>query len=174
MIKAAEEGLSVKIFRLGRLVGRAGDGVFQRNPESNVFYLIVNAFKQLGAVSEKSATEKVDLMPIDICARQVLALKDCDGMVYHIMHPNPPMLSEVLQAVMPEMAIVGDDAFAKLLSEKAPQMNKELAALLMDHWHRSKVNPPVITVSNRLTQEKLRQVGFSQEIPDPGQILAAF
>ena len=69
VLKAAQEGLNAKIFRLGRLVGRASDGVFQRNPDSNVFYLLLNAFKQLGAIPFHAAKEKVDLMPIDICAQ---------------------------------------------------------------------------------------------------------
>ena len=174
VLKASEEGLNVKIFRLGRLVGRASDGVFQRNPESNVFFLILNAFRQLGAIPTKSAAEKIDLMPIDICARQVLALKDGDSRIYHIMDSDPPTLSDVMQAVAPGISIVDDDDFARILSEKAPQMDKELAALLMDHWRRSKVNPPVITVTNELTQAHLRQAGFSQEIPAPEQILLAF
>jgi thioester reductase-like protein len=173
-LQAAQEGLDVKIFRLGRLVGRASDGVFQRNPESNVFYLILNGFKQLGAIPAKSAGEKIDLMPIDICVDQVLALTDGENRIYHIMHSDPPVLSEVMQALDPDIAIVDDAAFARVLAEKAPQMNPELAALLMDHWHRSKVNPPVITVSNELTQEHLRQAGFTQEIPAPEQILSAF
>ena len=174
VLKAAEEGLDVKIFRLGRLVGRASDGVFQRNPESNVFYLILNAFRQLGALPARSAAEKVDLMPIDICARQVLALKDRPGRIYHIMHSDPPIFFDVLKAVAPETVVVDDAAFAQLLAEKAPCMSKELSALVMDHWHRSKTNPPAITVTNELTQEHLRQAGFSQEIPAPEQILSAF
>jgi hypothetical protein len=139
-----------------------------------VFYLLLSAFRQLGAIPAHSAGEKVDLMPIDICARQVLALKDRGSRIYHIMHSDPPVLSEVMQALDPDIAIVDDAAFARVLAEKAPQMNPELAALLMDHWHRSKVNPPVITVSNELTQEHLRQAGFTQEIPAPEQILSAF
>ena len=174
VLKAAEEGLDVKIFRLGRLVGRASDGVFQRNPENNVFYLILNAFRQLGAMPARSAAEKVDLMPIDICARQVLALKDSEARIYHIMHSDPPIFFDVIKAVAPEAVIVDDVAFAQLLSEKAPHMSTELSALIMDHWHRSKSNPPAITVTNKQTQEHLRQAEFPQEIPSPKQILSAF
>ena len=174
VLKAAEEGLEAKIFRLGRLVGRASDGVFQQNPESNVFYLILNAFKQLGVIPTKSAEEKIDLMPIDISARQVLALKDGARQIYHIMHSDPPTLADVMQAVDPNVAVVDDDTFSRILQDKAPQLNKEFAALLMDHWCRSKVNPPVITVTNKLTQAELRQAGFHQEIPDPEQLLLAF
>ena len=174
VLKAGEKGLNVKIFRLGRLVGRASDGVFQRNPESNVFYLILNAFKQLGAIPKKSSNEKIDLMPIDVAAKQVLALKDCSDTIYHIMHHNPPAFSEVIQALDSQIAIVEDDAFAEILFQRAPHMDKEFSALLMDHWHRSKVNPPVITVTDNLTQEHLRRVGFTQEIPAPERLLMAF
>ena len=125
-------------------------------------------------VPARSAAEKVDLMPIDICARQVLALKDRPGRIYHIMHSDPPIFFDVLKAVAPETVVVDDAAFAQLLAEKAPCMSKELSALVMDHWHRSKTNPPAITVTNELTQEHLRQAGFSQEIPAPEQILSAF
>lgn len=38
-----QEGLQAKVYRLGRLVGRASDGVFQRNPETNAFYLMLRA-----------------------------------------------------------------------------------------------------------------------------------
>ena len=174
ILKAAKNGLNAKIFRLGRLVGRSTDGVFQRNPESNVFYLIVNAFKQLGAIPRKSAQENIDLMPVDISVKQVLALKDCDHMIYHIMNSNPPALSQVMQLISPDIKILDDDAFADLLAQKVPQMNQELAALLVDHWHRSNVNPPVIHVTNTLTQEHLNNVGFMQDNSDPKQILSAF
>ena len=156
---------------------------------SEAFYEMFQVVIQLGAIlavivlffhklnpfaPSKSAEEKIDLMPIDISARQVLALKDGARQIYHIMHSDPPTLADVMQAVDPNVAVVDDDTFSRILQEKAPQLNKEFAALLMDHWRRSKVNPPVITVTNKLTQAELRQAGFHQEIPDPEQLLLAF
>ena len=53
--QAAEAGLHTKIFRLGRLVGRMSDGLFQRNPHTNAFYLLMKSFLQIGAVPQSAA-----------------------------------------------------------------------------------------------------------------------
>ena len=174
VLQAAREGLDTKIFRLGRLVGRASDGVFQRNPQTNVFYLILKAFCTLGELPQKAAQEAVDLMPIDVCVNEVLALKDGEGLIYHIMSHRPPLFGDVLEAVYENIRIVSDEEFAETMEKRAAKMDKELSALLMDHWHRSKTNPPVIKVSNELTMEHLAQSGYTPEIPDPKQILKGF
>ncbi len=174
VLQAVKEGLNAKIFRLGRLVGRASDGVFQKNPGTNVFYLILKGFCSLGAIPEKAAKEAVDLMPIDISVDEVLALTDSEGLIYHIMNAAPPALEEVVKALDGEIRIVDDEEFAEVLEKKAVGMEKELSALLMDHWHRSKTNPPVIRVSNERTMEHLVQAGYIPEIPGPEQILKGF
>ena len=43
VFKAMDEGLPAKIFRLGRLIGRSDDGIFQKNPDTNAFYLLMRA-----------------------------------------------------------------------------------------------------------------------------------
>ncbi len=174
VLQAVKEGLNGKIFRLGRLVGRASDGVFQRNPETNVFYLLMKAFCQLGAVPESAAHEAVDLMPIDVCVEEVLNLTESNGLIYHIMSHVPPMLGEVVKALDERIQIVTEKEFVKLMEERAKGLDKELAALLMDHWHRSKANPPTISVTNTLTMEHLAEAGYHPEIPSPGQILKGF
>ena len=174
VLQAAAEGLNAKIFRLGRLVGRASDGVFQKNPGSNVFYLLVKGFCQLGAIPAKAACEEVDLMPVDVCVEEVLALKDSDGLIYHIMNRCPPVLETVVRALNKQIRVEEEEAFAALLEKKAPELDKELAALLMDHWHRSKVKPPVIRISAKVTEQHLAEAGYYQKIPAPEQVLKGF
>lgn len=174
VLQAAAEGLNAKIFRLGRLVGRASDGVFQKNPGSNVFYLLVKGFCQLGAIPAKAACEEVDLMPVDVCVEEVLALKDSDGLIYHIMNHCPPVLETVVRALNKQIRVEEEEAFAALLEKKAPELDKELAALLMDHWHRSKVKPPVIRISAKVTEQHLAEAGYYQKIPAPEQVLKGF
>ncbi len=174
VLQAAKEGLNTKIFRLGRLVGRASDGVFQKNPGNNVFYLLMKAFCQLGAIPAKAACEEVDLMPVDVCVEEVLALKECDGLIYHIMNHCPPVLETVVKALNKQIKIEEEEAFLALLEKKTLELDKELAALLMDHWHRSKVNPPVIRISAKLTEQHLAAAGYNQEIPSPRQVLKGF
>ena len=52
---AVAQGLDARVYRVGRLVGRSGDGVFQKNPESNAFYALLRAIRLAGAVSESMA-----------------------------------------------------------------------------------------------------------------------
>ena len=174
VLQAVEEGMDAKIYRLGRLVGRASDGVFQRNPESNVFYLILKGFSRVGAIPVKGAEKEVDLMPVDVSVEEVLALKDREELIFHIMNHTPPILQEVMKAVDPAIETVSDEEFAKLMEQKAPELDKELSALLMDHWHRSKTAPPVIQVSNELTVKYLEESGYIPQIPGSEQILKGF
>ena len=60
-----EQGLKARVYRLGRLVGRSTDGVFQKNPEENMYYLFVNAIASLGALPEELADLTMDLTPVD-------------------------------------------------------------------------------------------------------------
>ena len=122
----------------------------------------------------KGAEKEVDLMPVDVSVEEVLALKDREELIFHIMNHMPPTLQEVMKAVDPAIETVSDEEFAKLMEQKAPELDKELSALLMDHWHRSKTAPPVIQVSNEMTVKYLEESGYIPQIPGPEQILKGF
>lgn len=174
VLQAAKEGVNAKIFRLGRLVGRASDGVFHRNPENNVFYLLMKGFCRIGAVPESAAQSAVDLMPVDVAVEEVLALTEGNGLIYHIMSQNPPVLADVVKALDDKIQVVKEEELTEILEEKAAGLEKELVALLMDHWHRMKTKPPKIRVANELTMKYLEQAGYRPKIPAPKQLLQGF
>lgn len=172
--QAAEEGLRAKIFRLGRLVGRLSDGVFQKNPDTNAFYLLMKAFCQAGVVPQAAANISVDLMPIDVCADEVLALKDSADMVYHIMSHMPPTLKDAVMALDGQVKVVKDDEFIRALLERSQSMDKELSALLMNYLYGVKSGSQNISVSNNLTLEKLVEQGYQLQNLNTKQILQGF
>ena len=174
VLEAAENGLCAKIFRLGRLVGRASDGVFQKNPETNAFYLLMKAFAGIGAAPESAVKEAIDLMPIDVAAEEVLALKDSKDAVYHIMSHMPPTLEEVLKDCAEGIQIVGDEEFAQILETKASTLERELAGVLQNQWQIMRTKHPVICVTNELTIKALKEAGYEPKIPAPKQILKGF
>jgi thioester reductase-like protein len=157
---AKEEGLRVKIFRLGRLVGRASDGKFQINPTTNAFYLFMKGFSQIGALPEDAADVKLDIMPIDVCAKEVLALKDGEDTVYHIMNSDPPGFGEILRATDKECLIVDNVEFGNIFREHCREMNRELLGLVMDNWHIMGSKKQGIEVSCKKTAEALARAGF--------------
>lgn len=172
--EAVREGFPARIFRLGRLVGRASDGVFQRNPGTNAFYLLMKGFGQVGAVAKSAAETLTDLMPVDVAVAEVLALRESEGLVYHIMHPTPPTLGEVLREMDEDIRLVSEETFAEILSAKAPSMDRELHAMVMNNWQIFKNARPVIETVNARTMELLKKTGADPKIPSPGQILKSF
>ena len=53
--RAIEQGLDARVYRVGRLVGRAIDGKFQENPESNAFFLLIRAIRLSQAIPASMA-----------------------------------------------------------------------------------------------------------------------
>ena len=174
VLEAAQDGLDAKIFRLGRLVGRASDGVFQKNPETNAFYLLVKAFDRVGVVPASAAGEEIDLMPIDVCAAEVLALRDGTEKIYHIMSHEPPTLEEVLKDLDDRIQVVSDEEFVTILENLTDDSERELIGVLQNQWQIMRQKHPVIRVTNELTMSALEKAGYIPNIPAPGQILKGF
>ena len=174
VFRAAETGLQVKIFRLGRLVGRMSDGLFQRNPHTNAFYLLMQSFLQVGVLPQSAADIRVDLMPIDLCAREVVALTASQDQVYHILNCSPPALSSIVETLSNELKIVSDEEFDRIFAEKRQQMNPELLGVASDYLHRNKHTPGRITPTNLLTEQALASLHVDTSVGSIRQILQNF
>lgn len=74
VLQAATKGLSVKIIRVGNLMSRYSDGLFQKNYDTNAFLNNIKAIKKLKAMNPAMADEKVDMSQIDYVAKGILAL----------------------------------------------------------------------------------------------------
>ena len=171
---AMEEGMKGKIFRIGRLVGRASDGKFQKNPQTNSFYLHVQGFIRLGAVLDSMKDMPVDLMPVDIAAQEVLALKEGEHGVYHIMSHVPVTMLEALKAVNPDIKAVSEEELNLLMGEKMSAFPKVLLPFLMELKGEANVEGSYMEVRNQITVEQLKNTGFGMEIPGPEQLLKEF
>lgn len=171
---AIENGLNAKIFRLGRLVGRSTDGMFQKNPETNAFYLLMRAFYSVGAIPKAIVDVNVDLTPIDYAAESVYALTVAPGTTFHIIHPKPPTVGQVTEAMNPNVKIVENQQFTEILMRETRGANWNDVAVLLDYWYKLKNAPPVIDVTNLKTQEALANIGFNFPIPSPKQLLLRF
>ena len=160
VFQAAREGVPVKIFRLGRLVGRADDGRFQINPDGNAFYLFMKGLLQVGAVPEQALDIKLDIMPIDLCAKEVLALKDAEGTVFHLMHPDPPSFGQVLQAIGEDYVAVSPEEFDRIFREKCWNMDLTLVPIVMETLRSMQNQKLSVCVTNKKTVTALEKKGF--------------
>ena len=121
MLRAAvDDGLKVKIFRVGNLQGRRSDGEFQMNKKSNAFTRQLTSYLKLGVVPESVYNYEVNFSPVDETARNIVALA-ATGDSTCIFHVSPPSGAKFEKIF---------DAFSKSGFETKPIDNDEFEDLI--------------------------------------------
>ncbi|HIQ98602.1 MAG TPA: amino acid adenylation domain-containing protein [Candidatus Scybalocola faecavium] len=173
--KAAEDGMDVKILRIGRLVGRSSDGVFQKNPESNAFWGLVSGILKAGMIPDILAHLPLDTTAVDDCAAAAVTLMEKgERMVYHVFNPKMKTVSEIAAGMGLELKLVSRDVFEAHLRQLAGNTNDLSISMLLTQYDRFTQVPMRISPVCRRTEEALSRLGFTWEMPDVERILAAF
>ncbi len=162
------------MFRIGRLVGRAADGVFQYNPESNAFYCLIQGLALLKAIPASLAGMPVEITPVDVCAEAVLRLENAPMTTYHIVNPRPATLAELLAEILPELKIMRDEELRHLIASRSASSEGEALAPLIEMLNRFSVRKPTITISSEKTQENLEKLGYHWPELPARRLLGAF
>ncbi|CAA7393604.1 Tyrocidine synthase 1 [Chryseobacterium fistulae] len=81
----ANRGLKAKIMRVGNLMGRASDGEFQINFNSNAFVSSLKSYKILGVFPLDEMTNSIEISPIDKTAEALIKLAGTpqDMVIFH-------------------------------------------------------------------------------------------
>ena len=174
VLEAVEEGLEARVFRLGRLVGRSSDGVFQRDPERNAFWLTLRGIHALGAIPASFAGTPTEMIPVDICAKAAVSLSNSSLTVYHLQNPNPPTAAQAAAAICGELRIMEDQLFDHLLANAPVDESGNILAPLADLWLQMQQGNTPLAVSSNLTMNELNRLGFDLQIPSPGIMLRGF
>lgn len=172
--QAVEAGLTARVFRLGRLVGRAQDGAFQRNPNTNAFWLTLRGIHAVGAIPASMARIPMELTPVDWCAQAAVALRQSPMTAYHLQSPTPPTIEQVARAVTPQLQILPDAQFQSLLARAPVDLRGDLLSPLLDLWNHLREGAQTVTTDCRRTTQALEQAGFRLPIPGPEQLLRGF
>ena len=174
IFQAVSSGLIARVFRLGRLVGRMEDGVFQKNRQTNAFWLDLRGIHALGALPRTMADAPIELTPIDWCAKAAVALRDAGQTVFHLQNPEMHTLESVCRPLIPNLAILSDSEFQQRLSQASATLRSGILAPLTDLLTQQSTSPSTILVENALTMDHLTRAGFAPVIPGPEQLLRGF
>jgi len=174
VFEAIRSGLNARIFRVGRLVGRAGDGTFQKNADTNAFWLTLRGVHAVGAIPRNMAAAPMELTPVDWCAQAAVALRSSPMTVFHLQAPDAPTVEDACRAVVPDLEVLSEEDFAALMARMPVDARGNILAPLIDLWHRLDQAPPTIAVDSALTEKQLDRVGFTDPIPTPDRLLRAF
>ena len=183
--KAVGTGLKAKILRVGRLVGRASDGKFQQNSESNYFYNVITGMTQLGVVPAEVYDILLELTPVDNCAKAAITAMKSQMNVVHLSSPHMFTVGAIVETLMRNITTNHDNKFPpiKLLDTK----NYTELALSLSSTHTaqaaSMLNSSLalirdgdikINIVCDKTNKELERLGFTWEKPDISTILNEF
>lgn len=174
VFEAIRSGLTARVFRLGRLVGRAQDGIFQKNAQTNAFWLTMRGIHALGAIPASMARMPMELTPIDWCAQAAVSLRNAPLAVYHLQGMNPPTVEECARCVVPDLQTLPDAQFESLLTSAPVDVSGNVLSPLLDLWNQLKSEPATITVDSSATATQLRKVNFDCFVPGPERLLRGF
>ena len=162
--EAAEEGLKAHIYRLGRVVCRMHDGRFQKNPQENASWLLMRGLMLTGALPESMRNIPVDLTPVDWCAAAAYALRNAEGITYHLMNPKAYSMEQVLRIRIKDLRIVPDEEYDSILKECSRKTDPGMLTHLMNYWHDVKNNDHTIRISVEETARQMKAAGFTASI----------
>ena len=132
VLQAATKGLSVKIIRVGNLMSRYSDGMFQKNYDTNAFLNNIKAIKKLGAMNPAMANEKVDMSQIDYVAKGILALcKTPDkSRVFHCMNNHYISHRDIVDALNAYGYGIAEVAFEKFKEIYEHNINENIQGII--------------------------------------------
>ena len=162
------------IFRIGRLVGRQSDGVFQRNFGSNAFFGLVHGITCLDMISTDLAQMEMELTAVDQCAKALVLLLKEPGPVYHLFNPHKIPVRDILTALDHPLPEVEPPVFEAHIREKLSQGLGPRLSLLLSEYNRFKQVPFRIAPDCTFTENVLSKYNFCWERPDPAQLLSSF
>lgn len=80
------KGLKANIFRLGNLMARYNDGVFQKNKFDNAYYTRLIALAKLGVLPKNMKSQNLEFTPIDETAEAIVKLLTIPNLQNNIFH----------------------------------------------------------------------------------------
>ena len=136
ILDGINKGLDGYILRVGNLMPRFRDGVFQENISSNAFISRVLAFIKMGAIPEYLINEHLELTPVDITAKAIYKLVTHytkENRIFHLYNHHAVPIKKVLKLLDKDIVVLNDADFkAKLKSVLEDDDSKDILKNLMN------------------------------------------
>jgi amino acid adenylation domain-containing protein/thioester reductase-like protein len=174
VFNAMEKGLRARIFRVGRLVGRSRDGVFQQEPAGNTFFAFVQALRHLDQMPSSFAGLPIELTAVDECARAIVALMADKSGVFHVFNPHTIPLGRLISDLGFDLETVDDETFVGHLGEKLRGGAQGELAPLVDQYNRYKQMTANVEPVCETTLRALAARNFVWRQPEANKVLQYF
>lgn len=98
ILEATNNNLNAIIFRLGNIMPRFDDGVFQENANQNVFLSSIQAIIKSKVIAKNFLGIKLEFSPVDECSKIILKLLEDNysNSIYHILSNKEISIFELI------------------------------------------------------------------------------
>lgn len=154
VLKSINNGLEAKIFRLGNIMPRIEDGLFQTNKMDNGFLCRLKTILDTNSVTSDYKKIQIDISPVDLCAKAIILLliNKNNQTIYHISNNNLVSVNEIIkQHDIKEVS--ANEQIEKIKSINNPYN----AHLLNDLMNKEFIET---TIDNKITISQLMKNGF--------------
>lgn len=166
---AIARNVDAYILRLGNLMPRLSDGLFQENIKENAFVTKLASFMQIGIMPKNMLSSELEFTPVEIAGNAIYKIitNNCKkNKVFHIYNHNVVTLENYLKIISEKgynMKVLEEDAFKKkvleiIQNEKEKTVVQNLATDL-DNNYNLDYNSDVILKSD-FTIKYLEKCGF--------------
>ena len=171
VLEAATKGLPVKIIRVGNLMSRYSDGVFQKNYDTNAFLNNIKAIKNLKALTPNMSQEVVEMSPIDCVARGVLELSKTPNKcrVFHCMNNKYILNSDIINVLNTygyDIKEVSNEEFKEIYEKNMDENIQGLITAEIGIDDLDEVDDFDAKIEIEQTTEILHELGFDWPQPD--------
>lgn len=149
--------LKAKIFRMGNIMPRYLDNIFQTNVKDNAMFNRLKTITKLGKITKEYENVIVDFSPVDLCANAITTILQhpSEQTIYHIFNNNRISLKNLFELAKIKLKHVKQNDFIKEVQD----MKSPLASYLLDDIQNS--NTYLTPAVNDLTISLLKKQGFS-------------
>ena len=164
---AVADDLDVKIMRVGNLMARSYDSLFQRNYDTNAFVNNLKSFVTIGKMLEYFARFEVEFSAIDITAKSIVALaktpREC--CIFHPFSNNNVLYRDVVNVFNQldlNIELTDEESFNEALDGALKDESKQKGIFgLVTRLNNSDVKQKPIEVDNEYTLKALSQLGIT-------------
>ena len=169
VLDAILNGLDAHILRVGNLMPRVKDGIFQENITENAFITRIVEFLKIGFIPDSLLNGYLEFTPVDTISTAIVKLithpnKDC--IIFHLFNHNHVYIIKCIKyfkLINPSLKVITEEDFRKnikkLLKNKKLKNNINLLINDMDKNLNLMYKSNIIVESN-FTIKYLSKIGF--------------
>ena len=169
-LDAILDGVDAYILRIGNLMPRSSDGIFQENIDDNAYLNRIISFIKLGGIPNYLESGYLEFTPIDICAQAIVKLithPNKNMRIFHLFNHNHITIKNCIKyfkELNPDFSILDNSIFKKRVKEFLNNANKKnlISALINDFDKDLQLMYETdIIIKSNYTIKYLSKIGFS-------------